>query len=231
MNLKLKNIILPSEITIKKVVISLTVVAIAIGGLFYFITKDDAMRAAVKEKTAIVVINDNANSAKINQIINKEENASDDKIDSIISSKQPTSHVLMPIIKISNLKPTNIFNTKELNTKLYSNDYLLNNSNVRNEMVNYCANNLLKNQIALANCNTASKVDRSWYQFSYLTSRFIKQAFNSGSDFGFSVFFVLIGFYLIFNIFKVILFFTPNYSRQKIVYLATGADGSNVVRK
>ena len=231
MNLKLKNIILPSEITKQKVVISLTVVAIAIGGLFYFITKDDAMPAAVKEKTAIVVINDNANSAKINQIINKEENASDDKIDSIISSKQPTSHVLMPIIKISNLKPTNIFNTKELNTKLYSNDYLLNNSNVRNEMVNYCANNLLKNQIALANCNTASKVDRSWYQFSYLTSRFIKQAFNSGSDFGFSVFFVLIGLYLIFNIFKVILFFTPNYSRQKTVYLTTGADGSNVVRK
>lgn len=178
MNLKLKNIILPSEITKQKVVISLTVVAIAIGGLFYFITKDDAMPAAVKEKTAIVVINDNANSAKINQIINKEENASDDKIDSIISSKQPTSHVLMPIIKISDLKPTNIFNTKELNTKLYSNDYLLNNSNVRNEMVNYCANNLLKNQIALANCNTASKVDRSWYQFSYLTSRFIKQAFS-----------------------------------------------------
>ena len=101
MNLKLKNIILPSEITKQKVVISLTVVAIAIGGLFYFITKDDAMPAAVKEKTAIVVINDNANSAKINQIINKEENASDDKIDSIISSKQPTSHVLIPIIKIS----------------------------------------------------------------------------------------------------------------------------------
>jgi len=231
MSFKLKNIILPSVITKKHIVISLTIIAIAMGGIFYFITNDDAMPTTVKEKTAISAIDDDTNSAKVNQTITREEKASNDEINSIISSKQPTSHVLIPIIKISDLKPTNIFNTKDLNTKLYSNEYLLNNGNVRNEMVNYCANNLLENQIALANCNTASKVDRSWYQFSYLTSRFIKQAFNSGSDFGFSVFFVLIALYLVFNIFKVILFFTPNYSRQKTIYLATGADGSNVVRK
>ena len=84
-------------------------------------------------------------------------------------------------------------------------------------MINYCANNLLNNQLALTYCNTASKVDRSWYQLSYLTSRFIKGAFNSGADFGLSAFVVLIGLFLVFNIFKVILFFTPNYSRQKRV--------------
>ncbi|MBP9769099.1 MAG: hypothetical protein KBD32_05965 [Burkholderiales bacterium] len=193
MSFKLKHIVLPSGMNKKTVVIALTVVSIAMGGIFYFITSDDAMPTAVKEKTAIVAINDDANSSTINNLF-----------------------TTSPIITADS-KPEQTFNQTELSTNLYSDDYLLNNGNVRNEMINYCANNLLNNQIALTNCNTASKVDRSWYQLSYLTSRFIKGAFNSGADFGLSAFVVLIGLFLVFNIFKVILFFTPNYSRQKRV--------------
>jgi len=193
MSFNLKHIVLPSGMNKKTVVIVLTVVSIAMGGIFYFITSDDAMPTAVKEKTAIVAINDDANSSTINNLF-----------------------TTSPIITADS-KPEQTFNQTELSTNLYSDDYLLNNGNVRNEMINYCANNLLNNQIALTNCNTASKVDRSWYQLSYLTSRFIKGAFNSGADFGFSAFVVLIGLFLVFNIFKVILFFTPNYSRQKRV--------------
>ncbi len=194
MDFKLRNIVLPSGMNKKTVVMALTAVGIVMGGIFYFITNDEAMpKNATEQKTAIVAINDDANSSTINNLF-----------------------TTSPIITADS-KPEQTFNQTELSTNLYSDDYLLNNGNVRNEMINYCANNLLKNQIALTNCNTASKVDRSWYQLSYLTNRFIKGAFNSGADFGFSAFVVLIGLYLVFNIFKVILFFTPNYSRQKRV--------------
>ena len=193
MSFKLKHIVLPSGMNKKTVVITLTIIGIAMGVFLYFINNDAMPQHTPEQKTAIVAINDDANSSTINNLF-----------------------TTSPIITADS-KPEQTFNQTELSTNLYSADYLLNNGNVRNEMINYCANNLLKNQIALTNCNTASKVDRSWYQLSYLTSRFIKGAFNSGADFGFSAFVVLIGLFLVFNIFKVILFFTPNYSRQKRV--------------
>lgn len=75
MGFKLKNIVLPSGMNKKTVVIALTTVGIIMGGIFYFITNDDAMPTNANGEKEKVVINDDANSSTITKIIGTKSDA------------------------------------------------------------------------------------------------------------------------------------------------------------
>lgn len=75
MGFKLKNVVLPSGMNKKTVVIALSIVGIAMGGIFYFITNDDAMPKNENGEKEKVVINDSANSSTISKIISTKSDA------------------------------------------------------------------------------------------------------------------------------------------------------------
>lgn len=190
MSFNIKNIVLPSSINKKNITIALILIFILFGGVFYFTNSTVAMPRNSPSASHQLTIDDIAKSSPVNEIV---------------------GHSGSPIVV------GHTFNKTELSKKLYSDSYLLNNVDIRSGVLDYCATNPLKTQIALTNCNTALKVDNSWYQLSSLTSDFMKYAMQSGKAFSFSIFLVFCGLFFLILLFKLLDFLTfPRRCKSEI---------------
>ena len=103
MGFKLKNIVLPSGMNKKTVVIALTFVGLAMGGILYFITNDDAMPNNASDEKAKVTINDDANSSTINKIVSTKSNA----ITNVESATTASGNASAPIILVNGINKLN----------------------------------------------------------------------------------------------------------------------------
>ena len=102
MGFKLKNIVLPSGMNKKTVVIALTTVGIIMGGIFYFITNDDAMPTNANGEKEKVVINDDANSSTITKIIGTKSDAPP-----VESGTTTNANASAPIILVNGINKLN----------------------------------------------------------------------------------------------------------------------------
>lgn len=111
--------------------------------------------------------------------------------------------------KISTIPPRLIkkedypFNVSELNNYGFSEAFLVRYGDLRHNMANYCSNHTALTQTALTNCNTAAKVDNSWYLISYFSSQIIKNAFSSVSSFAITFIVILFILAMVVNLFNL----------------------------
>lgn len=102
MGFKLKNIVLPSGMNKKTVVVALTTVGIIMGGIFYFITNDDPMPTNANGEKEKVVINDDANSSTITKIIGTKSDAPP-----VESATMTSGNASAPIILVNGINKLN----------------------------------------------------------------------------------------------------------------------------
>jgi hypothetical protein len=88
-------------------------------------------------------------------------------------------------------------NISKLNSNLFSNVFFLRHDDIRQNIIEYCSEHVLKTQNAQMNCNAANKVDNSWYRIYEISSNIIKMACSSKSNFGYFILISLLVFGLV----------------------------------
>ena len=66
-----------------------------------------------------------------------------------------------------------------IDKQLYSDEYFVSHSDLRQAVVEYCSETPLNSQIAQSNCNSASKVNQIWYLLAWYASGIINMILSS----------------------------------------------------
>lgn len=156
-----KNVTMAMSVQNKKIIISVCLIMIVLlTGIFIKSNHQDSKH--VDEHSEIQIIAAHKSYPEVEDII-----------------VQPPYHNGYQLIG----KPNPHFSITNLNSRLYSNTYLKNYSDLRDDLIKYCSSHTLGNQTALINCNSAASVDNIWYQISEASSLIIKNAFTTSKAF------------------------------------------------